>query len=120
MWARKTLLKIAASRYIARMKLLALALSAATLVSTGPVLIWEATTITTAKAQWIDRQTVLWPDPPVAGHTYALTGNGHTFRLRPTARTDDQRRRYPHLGAYTALRVTRADRDAVATAVRGQ
>jgi pullulanase-type alpha-1,6-glucosidase len=62
---------------------------------------------------------VLWPAAPVAGHTYALTGNGRTFRLHPTAQTADQRRRYPHLGGYTALRVAHADRDTVAAAVRG-
>ncbi|NJC83352.1 pullulanase-type alpha-1,6-glucosidase [Planosporangium mesophilum] len=75
---------------------------------------------TTSKAQWIDRDTVLWKTGPTDGRRYSLTGNGRTIRLHPDVQTEAQRQKYPHLWQYTALRVDPADRGTVRDALRGQ
>ena len=59
------------------------------------------------------------PGRPTGGPTSSAAA-AETIRLRPTFLTDAQRRRYPHLWNYTALRVDPADRGRVAAAVRGQ
>jgi pullulanase-type alpha-1,6-glucosidase len=85
-----------------------------------PAAVAPDTDITRAKAQWIDRDSVLWRTGPTDGRSYDLTGNGQTIRLHAGVLTDAQRQRYPHLWQYTALRVDPADRDKVRDALRGQ
>ncbi|MGC9665712.1 pullulanase-type alpha-1,6-glucosidase [Planosporangium sp. 12N6] len=75
---------------------------------------------TTARAQWIDRDTVLWRTGPTDGRAYDLTGSGLTIRLRPGVLTEAQRRKYPHLWNYTALTVDPADRGKVRDILRGR
>jgi pullulanase-type alpha-1,6-glucosidase len=78
------------------------------------------TDTTKAKAQWIDRDTVLWKTGPTDGRTYDVQGNGRTIRLHAGVLTEAQRQKYPHLWQYTALRVDPADRGKVRDALRGQ
>ncbi|WP_399225745.1 pullulanase-type alpha-1,6-glucosidase [Streptomyces sp. TRM49041] len=87
-------------------------------------------------AVWIDGTTVAWnasgtaassqlvysPTGSLAVEGGALTGEdrAHWLRLNKTALTDAQKRKFPHLAAYTAYSVDPRDRDRVRTALRGQ
>jgi pullulanase-type alpha-1,6-glucosidase len=90
-----------------------------------------------AKAQWIDRDTVVWRTGPTDGRAYQLlsapggglsivdgkvTGNATPLRLNavPGGLSEAQRAKYPHLWQYEAFRVDPADRGKVADALRGQ
>jgi pullulanase-type alpha-1,6-glucosidase len=85
-----------------------------------PAVAGPDTDTTKAKAQWIDRDTVLWRTGPTDGRAYDLTGNGRTIRLHAGVLAEAQRQKYPHLWQYTALRVDPADRGTVRDALRGQ
>ncbi|WP_437044102.1 pullulanase-type alpha-1,6-glucosidase [Streptomyces sp. enrichment culture] len=89
----------------------------------------------TAKAVWIDRDTVAWDGSEGAASTqlrYSRTGsikaqNGvltstdeRRLRLVRTSLTDAQKAKYPHLGEYAAYSVDPRDRDRVREALRGQ
>ncbi|GAA1788121.1 pullulanase-type alpha-1,6-glucosidase [Planosporangium flavigriseum] len=78
------------------------------------------TDTTRAKAQWIDRDTVLWKVGPTDGKIYDLRGNGKTIRLHAGVLTEAQRLKYPHLWNYQAFTVDPADRGKVRDALRGQ
>ncbi|MFD3455712.1 pullulanase-type alpha-1,6-glucosidase [Streptomyces sp. NPDC058691] len=92
--------------------------------------------LSSAKAQWIDADTVAWktgdtaasqqlvyaPDGGLAIKDGALTGEGHWLRLQRVAGglTDAQKARFPHLKDYAAFTVDPRDRDRVRTALSGQ
>jgi pullulanase-type alpha-1,6-glucosidase len=73
-----------------------------------------------ARAEWIDRDTVLWRTGPTDGRAYDLQGNGQVIRLRAAVLTEAQRQKYPHLWQYSAFTVDPADRGKVKAALRGQ
>ncbi|NJP51439.1 pullulanase-type alpha-1,6-glucosidase [Streptomyces sp. SBST2-5] len=91
--------------------------------------------LTTSKAVWIDRDTVVWNGSEGAASTQLLasrTGsvtvqNGtltdtgaRWLRLRRTGLTDAQKKKLPHLKDGTAWEVDPRDRGAVREALRGQ
>ncbi|WP_431047808.1 pullulanase-type alpha-1,6-glucosidase [Streptomyces sp. P1-3] len=93
--------------------------------------------LATAKAQWIDRDTVAWrtdgadatgqtlayaPDGGIAVDNGRLTGAVGRLRLIPVdgGLTDAQRAAYPHLKDHPAYRIDARDRDQVRQALRGQ
>ncbi|NJC70387.1 pullulanase-type alpha-1,6-glucosidase [Planosporangium thailandense] len=78
------------------------------------------TDITKAKAQWIDRDTVLWKPGPTDGRTFDLRAGGQTIRLHAGVLTEAQRQKYPNLWDYQAFTVDPADRGKVRDALRGQ
>jgi pullulanase-type alpha-1,6-glucosidase len=78
------------------------------------------TDVTRAKAQWIDRNTVLWKTGPTDGRAFDVQGNGRTIRLHAGVLTEAQRQKYPHLWDYQAFTVDPADRGRVRDALRGQ
>ncbi|MFC6374549.1 pullulanase-type alpha-1,6-glucosidase [Nonomuraea thailandensis] len=86
-----------------------------------------------ARAHWIDRDTVAWRAEPSLRHSLAfsatggiayedgdLTGDLRLIRLAPGTLSEEQRRRWPHLAAYPALKVDPRDADLVRDALRGQ
>ncbi|WP_261718178.1 pullulanase-type alpha-1,6-glucosidase [Streptomyces sp. FZ201] len=91
--------------------------------------------LTTAKAVWIDRNTVAWNGSEAAASTQliysrsgsitaedgALTGADQRWlRLNKATLTDAQKAKFPHLKSYTAYSVDPRDRDRVREALRGQ
>ncbi|MFE9925272.1 pullulanase-type alpha-1,6-glucosidase [Streptomyces sp. NPDC005774] len=92
--------------------------------------------LTTAKALWIDRNTVVWNGSAGAASTQLLasrTGSikaqdgtlvigddTRVIRLLPAALTDAQKAKFPHLKDGTAWTVDPRDRDRVREALRGQ
>ncbi|MGY3201273.1 pullulanase-type alpha-1,6-glucosidase [Streptomyces sp. TE5632] len=92
--------------------------------------------LTTSKAVWIDRDTVVWNGSDAAASTQllasrtgsiraqdgTLTGGDDTrvLRLTKTSLTDAQQARFPHLRGDTAWTVDPRDRDRVREALRGQ
>ncbi|WP_328746759.1 pullulanase-type alpha-1,6-glucosidase [Streptomyces sp. NBC_00285] len=91
--------------------------------------------LTTAKAIWIDRNTVAWNGSEAAASTQllyshdgsitvdggALTSDDERWlRLTRTALTDAQKAKFPHLKDYTAWSVDPRDRDRVRQALSGQ
>jgi pullulanase-type alpha-1,6-glucosidase len=88
-----------------------------------------------AEAQWIDRDTVVWKVKatdatsqqlvyaPGGGITVvdgALSDEGRWLRLTPSALTEPQKAKYPHLKDYPAFTVDARDRDRVRQSLRGQ
>ncbi|MGP3924126.1 pullulanase-type alpha-1,6-glucosidase [Streptomyces sp. 8N616] len=88
-----------------------------------------------AEAQWIGRDTVVWkvkatdatsqqlvyaPDGGITVEDGALSDEGHWLRLKPSALTDAQKAKYPHLKDYPAFVVDPRDRDRIRTALKGQ
>ncbi|MER5277111.1 pullulanase-type alpha-1,6-glucosidase [Streptomyces sp. NPDC002809] len=91
--------------------------------------------LTKAEAQWIDSDTVVWKvkatDATSQQLVYASSGGisvvdgalsdeGRWLRLSPSALTDAQKAKYPHLKDYPAFTVDARDRDRVREALRGQ
>ncbi|GAA3589916.1 hypothetical protein GCM10022419_085560 [Nonomuraea rosea] len=89
--------------------------------------------LTRARAVWLDRDTVAWRVDPSLAHSLAfsavggiacekgyLTGDLRIIRLAAGALSDEQRRAWPHLAAWTALRVDPRDAGLVREALRGQ
>ncbi|MFI9149238.1 pullulanase-type alpha-1,6-glucosidase [Streptomyces sp. NPDC053367] len=91
--------------------------------------------LTTAKAVWIDRNTIAWNGSEAAASTQllysatgsvevkggALTGTDERWlRLQRTDLTEAQKAKFPHLANYTAYSVDPRDRDRVRQALRGQ
>ncbi|MER7723744.1 pullulanase-type alpha-1,6-glucosidase [Streptomyces sp. NPDC096323] len=91
--------------------------------------------LTKAEAQWIDSDTVVWkvkatgatsqqlvyaPGGGISVVDGALTDEGQWLRLTPSALTDAQKAKYPHLRDYPAFTVDARDRDRVREALRGQ
>ncbi|MFF4057549.1 pullulanase-type alpha-1,6-glucosidase [Streptomyces sp. NPDC001668] len=91
--------------------------------------------LTTSKAVWIDRNTVVWNGSEAAASTQllfshdgsitvdggALTSDDERWlRLTKTALTDAQKAKFPHLRDYTAWSVDPRDRDRVRQALSGQ
>ncbi|GAA4787976.1 pullulanase-type alpha-1,6-glucosidase [Streptomyces ziwulingensis] len=94
-----------------------------------------AVDLSTAKAVWIDRNTLAWHGSEGAAATqltYSRTGSlkvedgvltgtdERRLRLSGTTLTDAQRAKYPHLKEYPAWTVDPRDRDRVREALRGQ
>ncbi|GAB2772700.1 pullulanase-type alpha-1,6-glucosidase [Streptomyces chlorus] len=94
-----------------------------------------AVDLTTSKAVWIDRNTVVWNGSEGAASTQllasrtgsikaqdgTLTGDDtHVLRLTKTSLTDAQKATFPHLKDGTAWTVDPRDRDRVREALRGQ
>ncbi|MFI6994898.1 pullulanase-type alpha-1,6-glucosidase [Nonomuraea wenchangensis] len=91
-------------------------------------------------AHWIDRETVLWQTPGSLRHALVFSPgatlafddpggpgdpDGHggaagVLRLSPGELTDEQRRAWPHLAGYTALKVDPRDAALAPEALRGQ
>ncbi|CAL9582700.1 pullulanase-type alpha-1,6-glucosidase [Streptomyces sp. enrichment culture] len=91
--------------------------------------------LTTSKAVWIDRDTVVWDGSEAAASTQllasrtgsvkvqdgTLTGeDARWLRLAKTSLTDAQKAAFPHLKDGTAWSVDPRDRDRVREALRGQ
>ncbi|MFJ6460794.1 pullulanase-type alpha-1,6-glucosidase [Streptomyces sp. NPDC091387] len=91
--------------------------------------------LTRAEAQWIDSGTVVWKvkttDATSQQLVYASSGGisvvdgalsdeGQWLRLSPSALTDAQKAKYPHLKDYPSFTVDARDRDRVREALRGQ
>ncbi|WP_329010697.1 pullulanase-type alpha-1,6-glucosidase [Streptomyces sp. NBC_01601] len=91
--------------------------------------------LTTAKAVWIDRDTLAWngaegaastqllysQDGSIAVEDGALTSDDERWlRLEKGTLTDAQKARFPHLKDYTAWTVDPRDRDRVREALTGQ
>ncbi|GAA1424647.1 pullulanase-type alpha-1,6-glucosidase [Streptomyces thermospinosisporus] len=91
--------------------------------------------LTTSKAVWIDRDTVVWNGSDGAASTQLLasrTGSikvqdgiltdtdARWLRLRKTGLTDAQKKKFPHLKDGTAWSIDPRDRGAVREALRGQ
>ncbi|MCX5139828.1 pullulanase-type alpha-1,6-glucosidase [Streptomyces sp. NBC_00338] len=91
--------------------------------------------LTNAEAQWIDSDTVVWKvkateatsqqlvyasDGGISVVDGALSDEGQWLRLSPSALTDAQKAKYPHLKDYPAFTVDARDRDRVREALRGQ
>ncbi|MFD8914955.1 pullulanase-type alpha-1,6-glucosidase [Streptomyces sp. NPDC059575] len=91
--------------------------------------------LTTAKAVWIDRDTVAWNgvdgaastqllashDGSIAVKDSALTSDDERWlRLNKTTLTDAQKAKFPHLKDYTAWSVDPRDRERVREALTGQ
>ncbi|MEV8591779.1 pullulanase-type alpha-1,6-glucosidase [Streptomyces sp. NPDC052012] len=91
--------------------------------------------LTTSKAVWIDRDTVVWNGSDGAASTQllasrtgsikvqdgTLTGaDARWLRLTRTSLTDAQKAKFPHLKDVTAWSVDPRDRDGVRAALRGQ
>ncbi|WP_229404979.1 pullulanase-type alpha-1,6-glucosidase [Micromonospora sp. NBRC 110038] len=93
--------------------------------------------ITKQRAQWIDRSTVAWQTGETDGRTYALvaaptggvsvvdgelsgTYTSLPLRAQHNGLTEAQRARFPHLWAYRAFTLDRADLAKVPAALRGQ
>lgn len=91
--------------------------------------------LTTAKAIWIDRDTVAWNGVEGAASTQLLASHDGSIavkdgtltsdderwlRLRKTTLTDAQKAKYPHLKDYTAWSVDPRDRARVPDALDGQ
>ncbi|WP_340380455.1 pullulanase-type alpha-1,6-glucosidase [Streptomyces sp. SS7] len=91
--------------------------------------------LTTSKAVWIDRDTVVWNGSDAAASTQllysrdgsitvdkgALTSDDERWlRLTKSTLTDAQKARFPHLKDYTAWSVDPRDRDRVREALSGQ
>ncbi|MFD7435595.1 pullulanase-type alpha-1,6-glucosidase [Streptomyces sp. NPDC059861] len=90
--------------------------------------------LTTSKAIWIDRNTVVWNGSDAAASTQllfsrdgaikaengTLSGDAQWLRLSRTALTDAQKAKFPHLKDHTAWSVDPRDRDRVRDALRGQ
>ncbi|MFI6032777.1 pullulanase-type alpha-1,6-glucosidase [Streptomyces sp. NPDC051315] len=91
--------------------------------------------LTTAKAVWIDRNTIAWNGSEAAASTqllYSRTGSIEVedgaltstderwLRLNRTNLTEAQKARFPHLKDYTAYSVDPRDRDRVRQALSGQ
>ncbi|SED83250.1 alpha-1,6-glucosidases, pullulanase-type [Streptomyces sp. 2131.1] len=88
-----------------------------------------------AEAQWIDADTVVWKVKTTEATSQqlvyaknggitvtdgALSDEGQWLRLTPSALTDAQKAKYPHLKDYPAFTVDARDRDRVREALRGQ
>ncbi|MFF1349146.1 pullulanase-type alpha-1,6-glucosidase [Streptomyces sp. NPDC058322] len=88
-----------------------------------------------AEAQWIDADTVVWKvkatgatsqqlvhskDGSISVVDGALSDEGQWLRLTPSALTDAQKAKYPHLKDYPAFTVDARDRNRVPEALRGQ
>ncbi|MFF9751527.1 pullulanase-type alpha-1,6-glucosidase [Streptomyces sp. NPDC014344] len=91
--------------------------------------------LTTSKAVWIDRSTLVWDGSAAAASTQLLasrtgsvavrdgkldTGDARWLRLTKSALTDAQKAKFPHLATGTAWTVDPRDRDRVREALRGQ
>ncbi|GAB3414510.1 pullulanase-type alpha-1,6-glucosidase [Flindersiella endophytica] len=92
--------------------------------------------LTKAKAQWIDRDTVVWDVEPAQSTGYALvssadgslevengdltTGSWIRLRWKPDGLTAAQRQRWPHLAGRAVFTVDPRDARRVKTALRGQ
>ncbi|MET7757632.1 pullulanase-type alpha-1,6-glucosidase [Streptomyces sp. NPDC005389] len=88
-----------------------------------------------AEAQWIDQNTVVWKvkateatsqqlvyakDGGITVTDGALNTEGRWLRLNPTALTDAQKAKYPHLKDYPAFTVDPRDTERVRDSLRGQ
>ncbi|WP_369143876.1 pullulanase-type alpha-1,6-glucosidase [Streptomyces sp. R44] len=88
-----------------------------------------------AEAQWIDRNTVVWKvkttdatsqqlvyaeDGGITVTDGALSDEGRWLRLTPSALSDAQKAKFPHLAAYPAFTVDPRDADRVRDSLRGQ
>ncbi|MET7856341.1 pullulanase-type alpha-1,6-glucosidase [Streptomyces sp. NPDC005318] len=91
--------------------------------------------LTKAEAQWIDSDTIVWKvkateatsqqlvhakDGGISVVDGALSDEGQWLRLTPSALTDAQKAKYPHLKDYPAFTIDPRDRDRVREALRGQ
>lgn len=104
----------------------------------GPLLPQTGTTpdldLSKAAAQWIDADTVVWDveagaatsaqlvyatDGPLSVVDGALSDEGRWIRLTPSALSDAQKTKYPHLKDRPAFTVDARDRDRVREALRG-
>ncbi|MGV9844891.1 pullulanase-type alpha-1,6-glucosidase [Streptomyces fungicidicus] len=91
--------------------------------------------LTTSKAVWIDRNTLVWDGSEAAASTQLLasrtgsvtvrdgaldSSDARWLRLARTTLTDAQKAKFPHLAKGTAWTVDPRDRDRVREALRGQ
>ncbi|SEG97249.1 alpha-1,6-glucosidases, pullulanase-type [Nonomuraea solani] len=76
-----------------------------------------------ARAHWIDRDTVAWQVEPEHRHSLALgglDGDLGVIRLSPGSLSEEQRRKWPHLAGFQALKVDPRDAGLVREALRGR
>jgi pullulanase-type alpha-1,6-glucosidase len=90
-----------------------------------------------ARAQWIDRETVVLPKEMASGSALstqlvydrdggitvedgALSSEGRWLRLQASTLSEEQKARFPHLKEYAAFTVDDRDRDRIREALSGQ
>ncbi|MFG2830637.1 pullulanase-type alpha-1,6-glucosidase [Streptomyces sp. NPDC048434] len=93
------------------MVLCAAALPAASAATAGPA---------DARAQWIDRDTVVWKGAEHTASQLEFGTHGKHIRLRPGSLSPSERLAYPHLTGYPAFTVDPRDRGLAPAALRGR
>lgn len=91
--------------------------AAATEPATAPE---QASAPVTSEAQWIDADTVVWKAAASAATTQWVEYEGGRLRLVPSALTDAQKAKYPHLKDYPAFATDIRDHSRVRESLRGQ
>ncbi|MFF8789593.1 pullulanase-type alpha-1,6-glucosidase [Streptomyces sp. NPDC015125] len=99
---------------------LAVALGAATLVVSSPPHPAQAAGPEQARAQWIDRDTVVWKGAEHTASQLEFGAHGKRIRLTPGTLGPSERLAYPQLTGYPAFTVDPRDRHLARTALRGR
>ena len=93
--------------------------AAATEHATAPETM-SASAPVTSEAQWIDADTVVWKVVASAATTQWVEYEGGRLPLVPSALTDAQKAKYPHLKDYPAFATDVRDHSRVRESLRGQ
>ncbi|WP_336054824.1 pullulanase-type alpha-1,6-glucosidase [Streptomyces sp. CA2R101] len=99
---------------------LAVAVGAAALLASSPPPPARAAGPEQARAQWIDRDTVVWRGAEHTTSQLEFGAHGKRIRLTPGALSPSERLAYPHLTGYPAFTVDPRDRHLARTALRGR
>ncbi|MEU6327203.1 pullulanase-type alpha-1,6-glucosidase [Streptomyces sp. NPDC047049] len=99
---------------------LAVALGAAALLASSPPPPARAAGPEQARAQWIDRDTVVWKGAEHTASQLEFGAHGKRIRLTPGTLSPSERLAYPHLTGYPAFTVDPRDRHLARTALRGR
>ncbi|MGX1762167.1 pullulanase-type alpha-1,6-glucosidase [Streptomyces lydicus] len=99
---------------------LAVAVGAAALLVSPPPHPAQAAGPEQARAQWIDRDTVVWKGAEHTTSQLEFGAHGKRIRLTPGTLSPSERLAYPHLTGYPAFTVDPRDRHLARTALRGR
>ncbi|WP_328387185.1 pullulanase-type alpha-1,6-glucosidase [Streptomyces sp. NBC_00400] len=99
---------------------LAVALGAVTLLASSPLHPAQAAGPEQARAQWIDRDTVVWKGAEHTASQLEFGAHGKRIRLTPGTLSPSERLASPHLTGYPAFTVDPRDRHLARTALRGR
>ncbi|MDT0460432.1 pullulanase-type alpha-1,6-glucosidase [Streptomyces sp. DSM 41527] len=99
---------------------LAVAVGAAALLASSPPPPARAAGPEQARAQWIDRDTVVWKGAEHSTSQLEFGAHGKRIRLTPGTLSPSERLAYPHLTGYPAFTVDPRDRHLARTALRGR